>query len=188
MINRRRRRRGAQADLHQRRHRRAVGDRRLRRRGSGHQDRVAGLATLELSGDGSRLYAAWPDGGAILAFDPASSAEVARYATGGGPRTLAQAGGKLWFGDRDGLGSLDLSGPQPVVTPGKQMGGTEWTTVPGLAATPGRPDLIAAAGNTYQQGFTSCWTSPRRRRPCSPRPRFTATWTWLSPPTEAGFS
>ncbi|GID32887.1 YncE family protein [Paractinoplanes brasiliensis] len=113
---------------------------------------LPGLADLELSHDGSRLYAAWPDGKAVVAFDPAGSAEVARYDTGTDPTTLAQAGGKLWFGDKDGLGSLDLSGPEPVVTTGKQMGGTQWTTVPQLAATPGRPDVIVAAGNTYLQG------------------------------------
>jgi hypothetical protein len=98
-----------------------------------------------------RLYAAVPDAGAVVAFDPATTARVGTYATGGTPRTLAAAAGKIWFGeDGHGLGSLDLSGPDPVVTRGSSLAGSAhavgawWSSAPGLATSPGRPNLVAA--------------------------------------------
>ncbi|MCY1138636.1 hypothetical protein OWR29_11565 [Actinoplanes sp. Pm04-4] len=97
-----------------------------------------------------RLYAAVPGAGAIVAFDPATTATVATYAIGGAPQSLAAAGGKIWFGeDRRGLGSLDLSGSAPVVTRGAEFhgdlpAGAYWWHAPRLATTPGRPDIVAA--------------------------------------------
>ncbi|GLW30047.1 hypothetical protein [Actinoplanes regularis] len=108
-----------------------------------------GVRDLMLS---DRLYAAVPDAGTIVAFDPATSARVATYDTGGTPRTLAAAAGKIWFGeDRKGLGSLDLSGPQPVVVHREGIpaygsladGGNWWLDAPKIVSSPTNPDLIA---------------------------------------------
>lgn len=96
-----------------------------------------------------RLYAAVPGTGSIVSFDPATTTRVASYPTGGAPRTLAAAAGRIWFGE-DGLtlGSLDLSGDRPVVTRGSTAGssyeGTWWSNAPLLASSPDRPGLIAA--------------------------------------------
>lgn len=112
---------------------------------------VAGLPGVRDLVFTDRLYAAVPDAGTIVAFDPATTARVDTYETGGAPSTLAAAAGKIWFGeDGRGLGSLDLSGPVPVVTRGSDRPGdgpsvgTRWSEAPRLATSPSRPNLVAA--------------------------------------------
>jgi len=66
-------------------------------------DSVDGLGTvvgLALAADGRTLYAALPDSHQILALDAATLDVKARYdvAATEGPRHLAFAGGKVWFG------------------------------------------------------------------------------------------
>ncbi|MFI1993842.1 YncE family protein [Actinoplanes sp. NPDC020271] len=108
-------------------------------------DGLPGVGDLMLT---DRLYAAMPDAGKIVAIDPATSARTATYDTGGAPQTLAAAGGKIWFGEgREGLGSLDLSGPAPVVVhrPDAPAGssGQWWDFAPKIVTSPADPDLIA---------------------------------------------
>lgn len=112
----------------------------------------AGAAGLALSSDSRTLYVALTGAGAIAAIDTATLQETARYDTGtgagtyAGPTSLALAGGKIWFGYDTGvasgaLGSLDLSGPEPVVTRGQGL-----DTFHGrLAATPQKPDTLVTA-------------------------------------------
>ncbi|MET0416703.1 MAG: hypothetical protein ABW022_11850 [Actinoplanes sp.] len=108
---------------------------------------LPGVTDLVLA---DRLYAAVPGNGTIVAFDPVTTTKTATYATGGAPRTLAAAAGKIWFGeDGRGLGSLDLSGATPVVTRGASFvgdlpKGAHWSKAPQLATTPSRPDVVAA--------------------------------------------
>lgn len=110
---------------------------------------LTGVRDLLLS---DRLYAAVPAAGTIVAFDPATSARVASYDTGGAPTTLAAAAGKIWFGEgRQGLGSLDLSGAEPVVvhrssaptTPPPSIAYRLWDFPPKIVASPTDPDVIA---------------------------------------------
>lgn len=110
---------------------------------------LSGVRDLLLT---DRLYAAVPDAGTIVAFDPATSAKVATYDTGGTPKTLGSAAGKIWFGEGyQGLGSLDLSGPEPVVVhrpdiPGHgslALGGNWWSDAPKIVSSPADPNLIA---------------------------------------------
>lgn len=114
----------------------------------------AGAWGLALSGDSRTLYVALRDAGAIAAIDTVTLEETARYdvATGAGayagPTSLESAGGKLWFGYsldtwRSALGSLDLSGAQPVVT--RDQGLDTFRSSPRLAATPQDPDTLVAA-------------------------------------------
>ncbi|MEW1692529.1 YncE family protein [Streptomyces sp. NPDC091265] len=110
---------------------------------------LPGVTGLDLSADSGTLFAAVPGADAIVTIDTAALKESARYATGEGtgPKYPALAGGKLWFGYAGGgsghLGSLDLSGAEPVVDLGQETNGT-WTYAPTLAATPGAPDVLAA--------------------------------------------
>ncbi|MEU2286628.1 hypothetical protein ABZ614_32665 [Streptomyces sp. NPDC013178] len=114
----------------------------------------AGAWGLTLSSDSRTLYVALRDAGAIAAIDTATLQETARYDTGtgagvyAGPTSLAPAGGKLWFGYstdtwHGALGSLDLSGAQPVVTLGQGL--DTFRGSPRLAATPQHPDTLVAA-------------------------------------------
>ncbi|WP_286260136.1 Ig-like domain repeat protein [Streptomyces graminofaciens] len=108
---------------------------------------LPGAKGLELSPDSGTLYAAVPGDDAIVAIDTATVTEAERYPTGEGtdPQYPAWAGGKLWFGyggaAQGNLGSLDVSGADPVVTL-KQDGG--WYAAPTLTSTPGAPNTLAA--------------------------------------------
>lgn len=110
---------------------------------------LPGVTGLELSADFGTLYAAVPGVDAIVTIDTAALQESARYATGDGtdPKFPALAGGKLWFGYGGGgsghIGSLDLSGAEPVVTLDQETNST-WYGAPTLASAPGAPDTLAA--------------------------------------------
>ncbi|MGW7523321.1 hypothetical protein [Streptomyces sp. NPDC054783] len=114
----------------------------------------AGAWGMALSSDSGTLYVALRDAGAIAAIDTATLQETARYDTGtgagayAGPTSLALAGGKIWFGYsvdtwNGALGSLDLSGAQPVVARGQGL--DTFRDAPLLAATPQHPDTLVAA-------------------------------------------
>jgi hypothetical protein len=110
---------------------------------------LPGVRGLELSADSGTLYAAVEDADAIVAIDTATATEAHRYPTGAGtqPEYPALAGGKLWFGYRDGgtgnIGSLDLSGSDPVVTLHQDTIKT-WNDAPILASSPGAPNTVVA--------------------------------------------
>ncbi|WP_124268884.1 Ig-like domain repeat protein [Streptomyces sp. ADI96-02] len=110
---------------------------------------LPGVNGLELSADSSTLYAGVATADSIVAIDTATLTESARYDTGRGTRPThpALAGGKLWFGygnAGDGnIGSLDLSGAEPVVTLDQDPDRT-WYAAPLLASTPGAPGTLAA--------------------------------------------
>ncbi|MER5600629.1 Ig-like domain repeat protein [Streptomyces sp. NPDC002265] len=109
---------------------------------------LPGVLGLELSADSATLYAAVGDADAIVAVDTATATEAHRYSTGtADPQYLAQAGGKLWFGyggaAEGNIGSLDLSGAEPVVTLALNTG-RSWYQAPILDASPGAPDTLVA--------------------------------------------
>jgi hypothetical protein len=89
------------------------------------------------------LYVALQNANAISRIDTTTLTEVSRFATTGmsGPRSLALAGGRLWFdyncGGPGGIGSAALDGSSV-----EAEGGIECAT---LATSPGDPDLLAAA-------------------------------------------
>ncbi|MFG2354925.1 Ig-like domain repeat protein [Streptomyces sp. NPDC048521] len=115
---------------------------------------LPGVTGLQLSADSGTVYAASPGADAIVAIDTTTVTESTRYATGDGtdPAHLALAGGKLWFGygttEHGHIGSLDLSGPEPVVSL-DQDPDTDYPGAPLLAATPGAPNTLAAAAPEY---------------------------------------
>lgn len=98
---------------------------------------LPGVRGLELSAGSGTLYAAVEDADAIVAIDTATAIKAHRYPTGAGtqPGYPALAGGKLWFGYRNGdsanIGSLDLSGTTRSSRSAR--------TPPRSGTTPGRP-------------------------------------------------
>ncbi|MEE4492360.1 Ig-like domain repeat protein [Streptomyces sp. BE230] len=110
---------------------------------------LPGVTGLDLSADSGTLYAAVSGADAIVTIDTAALTESARYETGigTGPKYPALAGGKLWFGygptGAGHIGSLDLTGPEPVVNVDQEAAGT-WYLAPTLASTPGAPGVLAA--------------------------------------------
>ncbi|MFF7447498.1 MULTISPECIES: Ig-like domain repeat protein [unclassified Streptomyces] len=104
---------------------------------------LPGVTGLELSADSATLYAAVRGGDAIAAIDTATQTETARYAVADQPQSVALAGGRLWFSygsNGDGnLGSVDLTGTEPVVTTGL----ADFYEAPFLDAAPGATTLLA---------------------------------------------
>jgi len=112
-------------------------------------DSLPGVRGLELSADSGTLYAAAEDANAIVAIDTATATEAHRYPTGDGtqPEYPALAGNKLWFGYRGSgngnIGSLDLSGTDPVVALGQDTTRT-WYDAPILGSSAGAPGTLVA--------------------------------------------
>ncbi|WP_328920500.1 Ig-like domain repeat protein [Streptomyces sp. NBC_00208] len=115
---------------------------------------LTGVDGLALSADSGQLYAAVPGDDSIVSVETQTVTRTARYATGDGtdPEHLALAGGKIWFGygsnDHGDIGSLDLSGAEPVVTLGQDPE-TDYAVAPKLASTPGAPNVLAAGSPDY---------------------------------------
>jgi hypothetical protein len=118
--------------------------------------RVTGLA---LSAGGDKLYGALESGRAIVALSAATLTEPVRYDLGASvyPLTLESVAGKLWFsydnfgrdpfaGSDGNIGSLDLSGAEPVVALEKDSTGAFgiWSGAPHLTSGPGDSGLLAA--------------------------------------------
>ncbi|MFG3494719.1 Ig-like domain repeat protein [Streptomyces sp. NPDC047928] len=118
---------------------------------------LPGVNGLALNAAQDRLYAAVPGSDAIVALDPQTVTETGRYATGADtdPMTLAVTGDKVWFGYGTGgngdIGSLDVSGAEPVVAL-DQDDAYGWYRAPLLAAAPGATDRIAAADTQGSPG------------------------------------
>jgi hypothetical protein len=127
---------------------------------------LPGASGLAFSADGSVLYVALADGDAIAAVDTATLVETARYATGTAtcPSQLGVAAGKIWFGygcagRGGGLGSLDPSGTDPVVT----LGLATFLFAPLIATAPGSATMAVAgsvAGTSTVRLFTVASGSP----------------------------
>ncbi|RSM48117.1 hypothetical protein DMB66_46815 [Actinoplanes sp. ATCC 53533] len=118
--------------------------------------RVAGLA---LSAGGDKLYGALESGRAIVALSAATLTEPVRYDLGASvyPLSLESVAGKLWFsydnfgrdpfaGSDGNIGSLDLSGAEPVVELPLDSTGAYglWSGAPQLTSAPGDGGLLAA--------------------------------------------
>ncbi|MDN3023582.1 WD40 repeat domain-containing protein [Streptomyces sp. S.PB5] len=115
---------------------------------------VLGLA---LSPDDSTLYAAVHGADKIVAYDTATLAQTAEYATGTGttPSSLAHADGKLWFGYGDqwdsDLGVVDLSAETPTVTLGLAVG-HDFASPPALYADSDNPGMLLALDTNISSG------------------------------------
>ncbi|MFE2096177.1 Ig-like domain repeat protein [Streptomyces sp. NPDC059468] len=107
---------------------------------------LTGVSGLELSADSGTLYAAVPGLDAIAVFDTATVTETTRYEVKADqPRSVALAGGKLWFGyggaAAGNIGSVDLASEQHDVTLDLDNG---WYSAPILDAAPGSDTLVGA--------------------------------------------
>ncbi|WP_328720506.1 WD40 repeat domain-containing protein [Streptomyces sp. NBC_00247] len=114
---------------------------------------LTGVDGLALSEDSGHIYAAVAGADRIVSVETSTYTVSASYDLGGAdrPRDLAPAGGKLWFSygaAPDGaIGSLDLSGPEPVVTL-DQDGNASFYTAPVLASDPDSGVLVAGEEST----------------------------------------
>ncbi|MFJ8488896.1 Ig-like domain repeat protein [Streptomyces sp. NPDC094038] len=117
---------------------------------------LSGVTGLELSADSGTLYAAVRDLDAVAVIDTATDTETTRYAVGDKPRSIALAGGKLWFGyggaAEGNIGSVDLAGDQHTVTLNQD---NSWYSAPILDAAPGTDILVAGDQDSSPASLTS---------------------------------
>jgi hypothetical protein len=107
---------------------------------------LPGVQGLELSADSGTLYGAVRGADTIVAIDTEKETESARYPVGDAPVGVAVAGGKIWFGygaaAEGNIGSLDLSGEEPVVALDQDTTRL-WYSAPILDAVPGSGTVVA---------------------------------------------
>ncbi|MEV7395379.1 Ig-like domain repeat protein [Streptomyces sp. NPDC091215] len=117
---------------------------------------LSGVDGLALSADSGTLYAAVRDLDAIAVIDTATDNETTSYTVGDKPRSIALAGGRLWFGyggDAAGnIGSVDLTDARHTVTLNQD---NSWYSAPVLDAAPGTDILVAGDHDTSPASLTS---------------------------------
>jgi hypothetical protein len=122
--------------------------------------RLTGLpqvSDLQLSADGSTLYAAVTGADKIVAFDTATLGQTASYPTGTGtaPRHIALTQGRIWFGYGDqwdsGLGEVDLTA-DPATVRLDLAGEHDFASTPMLYADPANPDTLVALDGGISSG------------------------------------
>ncbi|MFJ2885510.1 beta-propeller fold lactonase family protein [Streptomyces sp. NPDC087305] len=115
------------------------------------------VSDLQLSPDGSTLYAAVTGADKIVAFDTATLTQTAEYPTGAGtaPRHIALAEGRIWFGYGDqwdsGLGEVDLTA-DPATVSLELAGAHDFASTPMLYADPANPDTLVALDGGISNG------------------------------------
>jgi hypothetical protein len=118
---------------------------------------LSGVSDLQLSPDGSTLYAAVTGADKIVAFDTGTFTQTAEYPTGDGtaPRRIALTEGRIWFGYGDqwesGLGEVDLTADPAAVTL-DLAGDHDFAGAPMLYADPANPDTLVALDGDISSG------------------------------------
>ncbi|MER5604284.1 beta-propeller fold lactonase family protein [Streptomyces sp. NPDC002265] len=118
---------------------------------------LSGVSDLQLSPDGSTLYAAVPGADKIVAFDTTTLTQTAEYPTGDrtAPRRIALTEGRIWFGYGDqwesGLGEVDLTTDPAAVTL-DLAGDHDFASTPMLYADPANPDTLVALDGGISSG------------------------------------
>ncbi len=110
---------------------------------------LPGVTGLALSADSGQVYAAVKDTGRIVSVDTVTYTQTAGYDLAGAlaPTTLEVVDGRLWFGYGSRIGSLDVSGAEPVVKLDQNAGADFSGATPLLGADPAVPGvLVAGAG------------------------------------------
>ncbi|MBV2354757.1 Ig-like domain repeat protein [Streptomyces sp. J2-1] len=110
---------------------------------------LPGVNGLALSADSGTVYAAVTGGDRIISVDTATYRQTGAYPVGAAPGDLEVVDGRVWFAHGSDFGSLDLSGPEPVVH-FSQRGDVDFSgATTSLAADPAVPGVLAA-GNGGQ--------------------------------------
>ncbi|MFI6644794.1 Ig-like domain repeat protein [Streptomyces sp. NPDC050504] len=108
---------------------------------------LSGVSGLALSADSSQVYAAVKDARRIVSVETATYTTTASYDLGAAPRELEVVDGRIWFSHDSSFGSLDVSGPQPVVRL-SQNGAVTFSGATLLASDPAVPGVLVAGGGS----------------------------------------
>ncbi|MER5214952.1 Ig-like domain repeat protein [Streptomyces sp. NPDC002838] len=112
---------------------------------------LAGVTGLALSADSGQVYAAVKNSDRIVSVETQTYTQTASYPLAGAdaPADVEVVDGRIWFGYGSNLGSLDVSGAEPVVRLDQEAGVGFSTGSMLLAADPAVPGvLVAGAGGT----------------------------------------
>ncbi|MFD8252203.1 YncE family protein [Streptomyces werraensis] len=106
---------------------------------------LSGVSGLAVSDDGGQVYAAVTTGDRIVSVDTTTYTQTASYPVGAAPGDLEVVDGRVWFAHDTDFGSLDVSGPEPVVRLA-QRGDVNFWGAYGmfLAADPAVPGTLVA--------------------------------------------
>ncbi|GAA2950250.1 Ig-like domain repeat protein [Streptomyces enissocaesilis] len=110
---------------------------------------LPGVTGLALSADSGQVYAAVKDTGRIVSVETGTYTQTASYDLTGAdaPAGLEIVDGRLWFGYGSRIGSLDVSGAEPLVRLDQNAGADFSGAAPLLGADPAAPGvLVAGAG------------------------------------------
>ncbi|MGW7052326.1 YncE family protein [Streptomyces sp. NPDC054887] len=110
---------------------------------------LPGVTGLALSADSGQVYAAVKDTARIVSVETGTYTQTASYAlaSASAPTSLEIVDGRLWFGYGSSIGSLDVSGAEPVVKLDQSGGAQFFGAAPLLGADPAVPGvLVAGAG------------------------------------------
>ncbi|WP_225891157.1 YncE family protein [Streptomyces dioscori] len=76
---------------------------------------LSGVSGLALSADSGQVYAAVENGNRIVSVETGTYTQTASYPVGAAPSDLEVVDGRIWFAHGTDIGSLDVSGAEPVV-------------------------------------------------------------------------
>ncbi|MFD8965847.1 YncE family protein [Streptomyces sp. NPDC059568] len=104
-----------------------------------------GVTGLALSADSGQVYAAVKNANRIVSVETGTYTQTASYPVGAAPGDLEVVDGRVWFAHGTDFGSLDVSGPEPVVHLA-QRGDVDFFGAFGmfLASDPAVPGVLAA--------------------------------------------
>ncbi|MFJ3231491.1 YncE family protein [Streptomyces sp. NPDC086787] len=106
---------------------------------------LPGVKGLALSADSGQVYAAVKDAGRIVSVETATYTQSASYPVGAAPGDLEVVDGRVWFGYGTDIGSLDVSGAEPVVHLAQRGDvGFFGSDGPFLASDPAVPGVLVA--------------------------------------------
>ncbi|MFE5406840.1 YncE family protein [Streptomyces sp. NPDC056580] len=106
---------------------------------------LSGVSGLALSADSGQVYAAVKNGNRIISVETSTYTQTASYPVGAAPGDLEVVDGRIWFAHGTDFGSLDVSGPEPVVHLA-QRGDVDFSGAFGmfLASDPAVPGVLVA--------------------------------------------
>lgn len=106
---------------------------------------LSGVSGLALSADSGQVYAAVKGGNRIVSVETSTYTPTASHPVGVAPGDLEVVDGRIWFTHGTDFGSLDTSGPEPVVRL-SQRGDVGFSGAFGmfLASDPAVPGVLVA--------------------------------------------
>ncbi|TWD22690.1 hypothetical protein FB570_10587 [Streptomyces sp. T12] len=109
---------------------------------------LSGVSGLAVSDDGGQVYAAVTKDDRIVSVDTTTYTQTASYPVGAAPGDLEVVDGRVWFAHGADFGSLDVSGPEPVVHLARRGDGFHGTSSI-LASDPAVPGTLVVGGGSY---------------------------------------